>query len=167
MNLKNVVVVLMIMVTQVCFADTKKACQAEHYRQFDFWIGNWEVFSRDGKKVGNNNISIAMNGCVLKEHYVSATGYEGESLNIYNKADNEWHQTWVDNTGLLLQLDGSWNGHSMTLFGKGKSASGQMIEHRIVWKPQKNGDVHQIWDISEDKGLHWKNSFFGVYKKKN
>lgn len=165
MILGKVIIALLIVTAQVSFANTKKACQDDSYRQFEFWVGKWEVFSRDGKKVGDNTISIAMNGCVLKEHYVSTTGYEGESFNIFNKANNEWHQTWVDNSGLLLQLDGSWNGHSMTLFGQGKNSNGQLIEHRIVWKPQKNGDVHQVWDISDDKGLHWKNSFFGVYKK--
>ncbi len=144
----------------------KPACQQEQYRQFDFWVGHWDVYSRDGKKVGENKISEAMNGCVLKEHYVATSGYEGESLNTFDQVQSQWHQTWVDNSGLLLQLDGHWNGHNMTLMGEGKNTKGQSIRHRIVWKPQKNGDVHQVWDISEDNGVHWTNAFFGVYKKR-
>lgn len=148
-------------------AETTKSCDEINYRQFDFWLGHWNVYSNDGKKVGENRISIAMNGCVLKEHYTTDKGYEGESLTIFNQQKQEWHQTWVDNSGTLLQLDGSWNGKTMTLQGEGRSKEGQPIIHRIKWVPKKNGDVHQIWDTSSDKGLHWNNAFYGVYQKQS
>lgn len=149
------------------WAESAQSCDGKSYRQFDFWLGHWNVYSKDGKKVGENRISVALNGCVLKEHYTTDKGYEGESLNVFNRQNNKWHQTWVDNAGALLQLDGNWNGKTMTLQGEGKSKEGKATLHRIKWVPKKNGDVHQIWDTSSDKGLHWKTAFYGVYQKTN
>lgn len=146
-------------------ADSEKACQSAEYRQFDFWLGNWNVYSKDGKLVGTNSITKSLNGCVLKEHYKTAKGYEGESFNLFDATTKQWHQTWVDNGGALLQLDGVWNGQVMTLLGKGLSRKGEPVTHRIQWRPQDNGDVHQVWDISKDGGQHWQSNFFGVYQK--
>jgi hypothetical protein len=156
----------LLLLAQPGFAEPQNHCSADSYRQFDFWLGEWDVYSREGKKVGDNTISLAMNGCALKEYYRSVTGYQGESINVFDKTQQQWHQTWVDNTGYLLQLDGRWNGHHMVLLGEGLNANGHKVKHRITWKPQRNGDVHQIWEISEDRGLHWKTNFFGVYRKK-
>ncbi|PWK54002.1 hypothetical protein [Pleionea mediterranea] len=147
-------------------AEPPKACQSVEHRQFDFWIGDWNVYSKDGKLVGTNSITSSLNGCVLKEHYKTAKGYEGESFNLYDATTKQWHQTWVDNAGTLLQLDGVWNGQVMTLLGKGLTRKGEPVTHRIQWRPQDNGDVHQVWDITKDGGQHWQSNFFGVYQKK-
>ena len=51
------------------------ACQSEHYRQFDFWIGEWTVTTPDGKLAGHNSITQGHNGCTLREHYKTPVGY--------------------------------------------------------------------------------------------
>ena len=35
------------------------------HRQFDFWIGRWDVFQPDGKKAGENLIEPILGGCPL------------------------------------------------------------------------------------------------------
>lgn len=78
------------------------SCNQPEYRQFDFWLGEWQVFTPDGKLAGHNIITLDFNKCVLREQYSTPQGYRGESLNTYDKNSNQWHQTWVDNSGLLL-----------------------------------------------------------------
>lgn len=74
------------------------------YRQFDFWIGEWEVFDTKNKKAGDSKISLILNNCVILEEWTSANAqkghiYSGKSFNTYNAATQQWQQTWVDNVG--------------------------------------------------------------------
>ncbi len=140
-------------------------CDQSQYRQFDFWLGNWKVFDRAGKYVGENRITREMGKCVIKESYTSVTGYHGESFNIFDTSSHQWHQTWVDNSGLLLKLDGVWDGKQMQLNGVSTTKEDKKLIQRIQWQPQNNGNVHQIWDVSDDDGKTWKNLFYGIYKK--
>ena len=76
-------------------------CASPEHRQFDFWIGDWRIHKPDGSFAGINRITPEYGGCVIHERYVTGKGYSGESLNIYDAARKVWHQTWVDDTGLL------------------------------------------------------------------
>lgn len=140
-------------------------CQSASHQAFDFWLGQWQVFTPDGKLAGSNVISSDLNTCVLREHYVTASGYEGRSLNMYDRQTDSWHQTWMDNTGLLLLLDGGWNGKQMVLEGKGKNQQGEAIIHRISWSPKADQSVRQHWQVSSDNGKSWTTAFDGMYKK--
>jgi hypothetical protein len=93
-------------------------CASPEHRQFDFWIGEWQVKKPDGGFAGINRIESQYGGCVVHEHYVTGHGYSGESLNLYDATRKVWHQTWVDNTGLLLTLEGRFDGKSMVLEGQ-------------------------------------------------
>ena len=43
-------------------------CDGEKHHQFDFWIGEWTVYS--GENVaGHNTIATLYDGCVLTEHW--------------------------------------------------------------------------------------------------
>ena len=147
------------------------ACEDESYRQFDFWLGTWDVKytnSKDDKIIGTNRISQQLNNCIIHEHYQATSGFEGKSLNIYDKTTNRWHQTWTDNTGLLLQLDGSLvksaeNGDEMVLWGEGLDQSGRHIQHRIIWRQLNKDSVQQRWQVSHDQGLNWQMLFDGTY----
>jgi hypothetical protein len=99
-------------------------CDAPEFRQFDFWIGDWQVFKPDGTVAGMNRIEQEYGGCVLHERYQTASGYTGESLNTYDPGRKRWHQTWVDNTGTLLLLDGNLQGRAMVMEGSATDATG-------------------------------------------
>ncbi len=44
-------------------------CSGDEYRQFDFWIGDWEVADADGNAQGSNKIESILGGCVLRESW--------------------------------------------------------------------------------------------------
>jgi hypothetical protein len=138
-------------------------CAADAYRQFDFWVGTWEVKNAQGDVVGTNRITSILGGCVLMEEWQSAGPYAGKSFNIYDAANDKWHQTWVDNGGLLLELDGKLVDGSMVLKGTRPGRDGTAVVHRITWKPLEGGDIRQTWDSSEDEGQTWTTQFDGLY----
>jgi len=55
-------------------ADTTAAgpCARAEYRQFDFWIGSWDVYPTDGSSqlVAHSLIESVYNGCGLRENWM-------------------------------------------------------------------------------------------------
>lgn len=147
------------------FAATAAAtCEDSEHRQFDFWLGEWNVHTPDGKLAGVNTISSEHGGCVLHERYSTQGGYSGESLNLFDATRKVWHQTWVDSSGTLLLLEGGLAGGAMVLEGQTTGADGQITRHRITWTPNPDGSVRQHWESTDPEGL-WKTAFDGAYSK--
>ena len=141
------------------------ACEAPEHRAFDFWLGEWQVRTPDGKLAGVNHISREYGNCVLHERYDTGRGYSGESLNIYNAGRKTWHQTWVDTSGTLLLLEGGLRGGSMVLEGQTVGTDSQTTKHRITWTPSVDGSVRQLWESTDAKG-QWSIAFDGQYTRK-
>jgi hypothetical protein len=145
-------------------APASPACTDSAYRAFDFWLGDWQVHKPDGKLAGHNRITREYGGCVIHEHYTTEHGYSGESLNIYDASRKVWHQTWVDNGGLLLVLEGGLQEGAMILQGKTTGAGGAITRQRITWTPASDGSVRQLWQATDAKG-EWTTAFDGKYTK--
>jgi hypothetical protein len=143
-----------------------KPCSGPEHRQFDFWAGDWEVARPDGTVIGENHIEIILGGCVLYESWTSADGKSvGHSFNIYAR-DGNWHQTWVDNNGLLLELVGGLEGGRMVMSQERTGPDGKPALHEVSWTPLEDGQVKQHWRQSADGGETWSDIFVGLYKKK-
>jgi hypothetical protein len=141
------------------------ACETSQYQEFDFWLGQWQVSSPSSKQSSHNTITKINNGCGLLEEYTTKTGFEGKSLNIFDAQTQQWHQTWIDNTGYLLRLSGGMEGSSMVMTGETRGKKDKLILNRITWTPKKNGDVRQHWQTSNDNGKTWQTAFDGLYHK--
>jgi hypothetical protein len=143
-------------------------CSRPEHRAFDFWIGEWDVTTPDGRRAGENRIEVTSGGCVLQESWSGAGGMTGTSLNGYDPGDGRWHQTWMDSNGLRLELSGGPSGEAMVLEGERPSTQrpGARVLHRIRWEPRSDGSVRQLWEISEDEGATWGVAFDGRYTRK-
>lgn len=140
------------------------ACDSPAHRQFDFWLGTWRVFKPDGTLAGTNRIERAQDGCVVHERYSTPGGYDGQSLNIYDASRQVWHQTWVDNSGTLLLLEGGLVDGKMVLEGETTGQDGAVTKHRITWTPNPDGSVRQFWESTNRLG-EWAVAFDGLYRK--
>jgi hypothetical protein len=148
-------------------APPPKPCSTPEHRQFDFWLGRWDVFTADGKKAGANVIEVAHGGCVLIERWQGGDGFTGTSLNSWDARARVWRQHWVDSQGGLLQLAGGIDGARMVLASEGPHPRrpGVTLRQRIVWMPLSDGAVRQHWEQSEDGGANWTTVFDGRYVK--
>ena len=142
-------------------------CSAAEHRQFDFWIGDWNVTTPDGTAAGRNSISRILNGCVLLEEWTGAGGGSGKSFNLYNARKQQWHQTWVDGNGGILEIDGALNGNGeMVLSGEQPLRQGDGVaRNRITWTPRSPDEVRQHWEVSTDGGATWRTVFDGTYRR--
>ena len=152
---------------QVGSASKPPPCAAPEYRQFDFWHGDWDVRDPSGKIVGRNRIVALHGGCALEENWTGTSGHSGTSLNVYDSERKRWHQTWVDSSGGVLQLDGGIVGGAMVLRGETMSDTPPKTTlQRITWTPQRDGRVRQLWETSSDGGKTWDVVFDGMYSKR-
>jgi len=139
-------------------------CAAPEHRQFDFWLGNWEVTANE-KVAGTNHIRTILDGCVLMEEWQSANGtFAGRSFNRYDTEKGKWEQTWVDNQGGVLKLAGEFKDGKMVLAGD-QLVGGEPVIDRITWTPNDDGSVRQLWEKSKDGGATWSVAFDGLYRK--
>jgi len=149
-------------------------CTAPEYRQFDFWVGEWEVRNASGQLLGHNRISKRYGGCVVLEEWEGAGGGSGSSFNFYDQPTKQWHQFWVDTSGTnWLSSDkqgnpatmrgGIQNG-AMVLTGSPDSLPSIGLQ-RVTFRPLDGGRVRQTFESSTDGGKSWTASFDGFYKK--
>jgi hypothetical protein len=143
------------------------ACTAPEHRQFDFWIGDWDVRGPQGKQAGRNRITSIHAGCALEEQWSGEGGVTGSSLTSYDASRRQWHQTWVDNTGGVLLLDGAFQDGRMTLRGESAPQAGAAaVLQRVTWQPLPDGRVRQHWESSNDGGTTWATVFDGYYTRR-
>jgi hypothetical protein len=139
-------------------------CDSAEHRQFDFWLGEWDVTTPDGKPAGRNVITRELKGCVLHERWTGAGGMNGESFNMWDAVRKRWHQTWVSDSGNLLLLDGAFQNGAMQLVGV-SGPTDRPATNRITWTPAADGTVRQHWEVSADGGQTWKSAFDGRYRR--
>ena len=133
------------------------ACTTGPFRDFDFWVGEWDVYGPKGKLAGHSRIEKILGDCVIAEHWQGAGGSDGRSHNIYDAARGRWTQFWVDNGGNALLLHGGLKDGAMVL----QSEDGRQ---RITWTPRADGRVRQHWESRQDDGATWSTVFDGAYQ---
>lgn len=141
-------------------------CSSDEHRQFDFWVGDWEVKNADGTAAGANRIEKILNDCVLLENWEGASGSVGKSFNMYYARDETWRQTWVDGNGGRLDLTGGLDGDDIVLTGETPGQDGATTLHEIRWSPLADGRVRQHWRSSTDGGATWQDAFLGFYSRR-
>jgi hypothetical protein len=148
-------------------AQQPSPCASALHRQFDFWIGEWEVSDSLNRRLGTNRIERVLGGCVLYESWSGATGARGHSFNAFDPGDNKWHQTWVDNEGTVLMIAGGIINGEMVMDGERRLADGSQTLERITWTPNADGTIRQLWQSSRDRGMRWTTVFNGLYRRKS
>ena len=134
-------------------------------RQFDFWVGDWEVSNPAGKLAGRSKIELIAGGAGVLENWTGASGYTGRSLNAWNAAKKQWQQYWVGSDGGVLELAGGIVEGRMVLSAE-REVRGQRRRERITWTPHADGTVRQHWEQSADDGKTGTTAFDGLYRRK-
>jgi tetratricopeptide (TPR) repeat protein len=140
-------------------------CRAPEYRQFDFWIGNWEVRLPGGRVAGSNNVTLEQEGCLIVEHWKSVEGVQtGTSFNYYDIRDKKWHQLYLDNSGnagAFPAMSGTLHDGKMVMLTDEKEGP----VSRWTWYVAKPGTVRQVAEQTTD-GKSWNTTWDSTYVKK-
>lgn len=134
-------------------------------RQFDFWIGDWDVFVQ-GRKVGENLIEREVNGCTLVENWKGGSGGTGKSLNTYNAVTKKWKQFYVGSQGAVLEFEGTYKDKILHMTGETFDAKGAKTMHILEFHDLPDKTVRQLWKQSADDGKTWNTVWDSIYVKK-
>jgi hypothetical protein len=152
--------------------DPLRPCSTSEFRQFDFWIGDWDVQTAGPQAspgvLTHNRITSINGGCSLLEEYQTPAGFEGKSLNFFDASRKIWHQTWIDNQGQPVFLEGGLRGNAMVMSTPGVESAGSASQpfSRVTWTPLEDGRVRQHWVSTQDGGRTWTTVFDGYYSRR-
>ncbi len=145
-----------------------KPCAASpEHRQFDFWVGEWDVQNPQGQPAGTSSIQLILGDCTIFENWTGASGtYTGKSFNIYNSSLKKWQQFWSDDKGGVLEFEGEYKDGELRYTGESLDAKGNKIMHRLTFFNLAPDRVRQLWEQSTDGGKTWTIAFDGLYVRK-
>ena len=139
-------------------------CATLEHSQFDFWLGDWQVYRPGGQLAGSNRIEKILDGCVVFENWKSASvNFAGKSFNTWDPLTKTWNQVWVDTTGATIKFSGVRSGDIMLLTGTHASAAGT-VHYRMSYTLNGDQTVRQLWEQSADRQT-WEVIFDGLYRK--
>jgi tetratricopeptide (TPR) repeat protein len=141
-------------------------CKSTEFRQFDFWVGDWEVQDPAGSVVGQNLVTLEQDGCLIVEHWRDAGGVQtGSSFNYYDIRDKKWHQLYIDNSGnagAFPAMAGNFVDGKMVLLTDEKATP----VFRWAWYPLAPDRVRQMAEQSLDGQKTWQIIWDSVYVRK-
>ena len=131
-------------------------CDAPEHRQFDFWLGEWNV---DGV---HSSITRDPVGCTIYELYRSQQ--TGRSISFYDPVSRQWHQTYLfGQNNPPLRMSGGMEGNRMVMYVR--DAGGE-LRQRWSWFVNADGTVTQRNEGTQDNGATWNVGFNGIYRRR-
>lgn len=149
------------------------ACATEQHRQFDFWVGEWEVDNRHRRPgeddptwydtgIARDRVSAVLDGCAIVEHWKGSLSF-GEVVGFSVRAFNPVTALW----DLVLLWPPTDQPSFATLSGGFRHQRGEFFTRRA--DVSMGGTLSRFtfsdispdtlrWDVavSADSGLHWR-----------
>ena len=129
-------------------------CTAAEHRQFDFWVGEWDV------GVTRSSITSEATGCAIFEHWQAQQ--TGRSISLYDPVSRQWHQTYVSGSNALIMRGGIENGRMVMYV---RSPQGTLLQ-RWTWERVDANTVTQRSEGTADNGATWQQGFLGTYRRR-
>jgi hypothetical protein len=136
-------------------------CSAAEFRQFDFWVGDWDLTwpgsKPDEVQHGRNTISRKLGDCVIEEQFDGSKDAQlrGQSVSVFSPRLKKWQQTWVDDQGAYMDFDGEFSRGQMILARQTRNQKGEDITQRMVFKNIAADSLDWSWEQSKDGGKTW------------
>lgn len=136
-------------------------------RQFDFWVGDWDVFNTNSQKVGTNLVQSFSEGCALMENWAASVGGgNGKSINYYDASTGKWYQHWIGSGGGALRYEGSFKDGAIRYEGSTIGQDGKKTLHKLTFFRVDENTVRQLAETSTDEGKTWNITYDFKYVRK-
>ena len=136
---------------------------SDEAKQFSFWVGEWDVYTPQGRKDGTSRIESFANGCGILENWMGTVGGDGKSINLYDPGDQKWHQYWIGGDGRPQRYAGTYSDRAIRYIGEPKS-SGPLI--RLTFFNVDANTVRQLSETSADDGRTWQVNYDYKYVRR-
>jgi len=151
--------------TEIADRQNRPCMYSAEARQFDFWVGDWDVFLPTGQKTGTNTVQLFSNGCGLLENWTSTLAGDGKSINFYDTSTAKWYQSWIGSGGGALRYAGAFKDGAMRFEGE-TIANGKKTLQKLTFFKLDENTVRQLFEASSDDGKTWTITFDLKYVRK-
>lgn len=141
---------------------------APESRQFDFWIGDWDVHTKQpgAPKIGTSHVERILGQCVIFENWTDIYGSSGKSFNAYNPQTHCWQQHWVDDTGVVTNYDVStFKDGVLEFLADSQTPQGAPTKLRLSFHALGPDEVRQWGEQSTDGGTTWAPLYDFLYER--
>lgn len=144
----------------------RRPCQySSEARQFDFWLGSWDVFNPQGQQAGTSEIVSVSEGCGILEQWKNRGGTTGTSLNFYDATTKKWYQYWMGATGVATRYKGEYRDGAMRYLSE-SLRGGKKTMLRLTFFDVDANTVRQFAEQSVDEGKTWTVSYDFKYVRR-
>lgn len=153
---------------------TDAPCSTPEARQFDFWLGDWDLTwpadqmggESDEIGRGRNSLTRLFDDCVIEENFMTEdAGFRGHSVSVYDVNAGLWRQTWVDSAGGYISLTGGMEDSVMVLATEPKATESGVVIHRMVFGDIESDSLEWAWQRTADGGGTWSDLWNISYRR--
>jgi len=144
-------------------------CMADaHAREFDFWVGEWDVYvTGTNQLAGHSLIQMVSGGCAILENWDSPSS-TGKSINFIDPNTNKWKQSWSGSyaNGNQEFINGEYRDSAMHFDFETKDSQGNKVAGHFIFYNQGPNQVRQFSESSPDGGKTWTTNYDFTYVRK-
>lgn len=145
-------------------------CTSAESRQFDFWLGEWDVSpGQSSVIVAESVITLHDQGCVILENWRPFRDAHGHSINAYDAANQSWRQTWVDASGTITQYVGARDAEGVIRLdnlGAGPGDRPPTERRRMNFARIDENTVRQWGELYEEAAQSWTTEWAFIYRRR-
>ncbi len=140
-------------------------------REFDFWIGEWDVYvtGTTTPKVGHSLIQNLAGECLILENWTALgpVPNTGKSMNFYDVSKKAWEQVWMGSGGGLGRFtEGRYEDGAMRFTFSAPDATGKMLPGKFTFFNLGPDKVRQLNETSPDEGKTWQTVYDLTYVRR-
>lgn len=150
--MKALLIILVMAASANVFA--QQPCSTEpHSHDFDFWIGQWDVYQTGTKTlIGHSMVQSIAGGCAILENWTDTKDHTGKSINYFNPATGNWEQDWIGSSGGPQRyLNGIYK-DSVMHFTYSRIVKNKPVTGNFKFYNMGKNTVRQYQDINNDDG---------------
>ncbi len=132
---------------------------SDEAKQFNFWVGEWDVFNPQGRRDGTSIIQIFANGCGILENWTDSFGGTGKSINFYDSGDQKWYQYWIGGGGGPGRWYGRFSDGAVRYENETVDKTGKKTLGRLTFFDVDPNTVRQWSQSSTDGGKTWMTNY--------
>jgi len=155
-------------IRQKVYAAAYPCMSDPHAREFDFWIGEWDVYQTGTKNyAGHSLVQLISGGCALLENWDSPAS-TGKSINFIDPVTNRWKQSWSGSytNGNQEFVNGEYKDGAMRFTFETKDAQNNKLTGRFIFYNEGPDKLRQFNETSADGGKTWVTGYDFTYIRK-
>jgi hypothetical protein len=138
------------------------ACDTPQHHQFDFWVGDWQVFDAETNTlVAFDRVEKLAEGCIVQQNLNLLTdlwrrpGAPNRLSGIgVNRFDGEaWLQLWADNQWGAIAMRGALDEHGAMVFKSITPSRNRDL--KVVWEKHADGTVRNLEYVAPAGSGKW------------